>query len=64
VWPDDDSEATDETTREAAHELVAEEMTGTNDARRRGGEFEAAHAEAAGNSRGGPIGQYATPRDE
>ena len=63
VWPDDDAPATDEETRETAHELIAEELTGTNDARRRGGEFESAHAEAAGNSHGGPIGQFAS-RDE
>jgi N-acetyl sugar amidotransferase len=63
VWPDDDSPATDGDIRQAAHDLEAEEMSGTGDARRRGGEYDEAHARAAANSHGGPIGQFAS-RDE
>jgi N-acetyl sugar amidotransferase len=62
AWPDDDEGATDDGVREAAQALTAEEISGTGDARRRGGEYDAAHARANGGNgaipAGGPIGRF------
>jgi N-acetyl sugar amidotransferase len=55
VWPDDAEQQTDDDIASAARGLTAEEISGTGDARRNGGEYEAA--------KGGPIGRFAA-RDE
>jgi hypothetical protein len=62
-WPDDDVDETDGRARDAADALTAEEISGTRDARRRGREFDSAHARAVeGNGTavptGGPIGRF------
>ena len=52
VWPDDADQSTDGEIAGEADRLSAEEITGTNDSRRNGGEYEAARG-------GGPIGGFA-----
>ncbi len=56
VWPDDADQQTDAGIAAAAHDLTAEEISGTGEARRNGGNFEAAQ--------GGPIGRFTAREDE